>query len=258
MATSVHPTAIIEQGAELDENVTIGPYAFVGARVTIAGGTVVMHHATVDGVTSLGRDNEIHPYAYVGGKTHDLKYCGGEQRLKIGARNVFREYTTIHCATTDDQLTLIGNDNVILSYSHIAHECEVGNHLVMSSHAALGGHVIMGDHVNVGWGSGVHQFARVGDHSMIGATSKVVQDVPPYMITDGSPATARTVNKVGLERSGFSKEDISLIRRVFKIFYKEGLNRSQAIEKLKTTEDAKSIIVRNFIDFAAASERGWS
>lgn len=258
MATNVHPTAVIEPGAELDEGVTIGAYAYVGAHVKIARGTLVMHHATVDGATALGEDNEIHPYAYVGGKTHDLKYRGGIQRLQIGARNVFREFTTVHCATTDDQITVIGNDNLVLSYSHIAHECSIGNHLIMSSHAALGGHVIVGNHVNIGWGAGIHQFCHLGDHSMAGAASKVVQDIPPYMLSDGSPAIARTVNKVGLERAGFSKDEISQARRVFKIFYKDGLNRSQAIDKLNASEDVGSRVVKTFLDFVATSERGLS
>lgn len=258
MTANIHPTAIIEPGAELDEGVTIGAYAFVGPHVRISRGTVVMHHATVDGATVLGENNEVHPYAYIGGKTHDLKYRGGVQRLQIGARNVFREYTTIHCATNDEQLTCIGNDNVILAYSHIAHECIIGNRLVMSSHAALGGHVVVGNHVNIGWGAGIHQFCRLGDYSMAGATSKVVQDAPPYLIVDGSPAIARAVNKIGLERAGFSKDEIALVRRVFKIFYKDGLNRSQAIEKLRSTLDMEDAIVKGFVDFVLLSERGLS
>lgn len=258
MATNIHTTAIIERGAELDEDVTVGPYAYIGANVRVSRGTTIMHHATVDGATVLGEDNEIHPYAYVGGKTHDLKYRGGVMRLQIGSRNVFREFTTVHCATSEDQITLIGDDNVVLSYSHIAHECMIGSHLIMSSHAALGGHVTVGDHVNIGWGAGIHQFCRLGDYSMAGAASKVVQDVPPYMISDGSPAAARMVNKVGLERAGFSNDEIQLARRVFKVFYKEGLNRSQAIQKLRSTEDLSNVIVKNFTDFVMASERGLS
>lgn len=258
MAANIHPTAIIEPGAELGEGVTIGAYAFIGPHVRISRGTVVMHHATVDGATVLGEDNEVHPYAYIGGQTHDLKYRGGVQRLQIGARNVFREYTTVHCATKEDQLTCIGDDNVILSYSHVAHECVIGSRLVMSSHAALGGHVVVGNHVNIGWGVGIHQFCRLGDYSMTGAASKVVQDVPPYMISDGNPATARAVNKVGLERAGFSKDEIGLARRVFKVFYKEDLNRSQAVEKLHAIVDVENTIVKCFIDFVAESERGLS
>jgi len=151
---SIHPTAIIEQGAQLDEGVTVGAYAYIGAEVSIGSGTVVQHHATVEGSTVLGRDNEIFPYAYIGAKTHDLKYNGGKPGLKIGDRNVFREYTSVHLATKDAEDTLVGSDNVILAYSHIAHDCIIGDRLVMSSHSALGGHVVVGDHVVVGWGVG--------------------------------------------------------------------------------------------------------
>lgn len=258
MATEIHPTAIIEPGAELDDGVIVGAYAYIGPHVKIAQGTEVMHHATVDGATTMGSDNEVHPYAYVGGKTHDKKFKGGVQRLEIGARNVFREYVTVHCATSEELLTKLGDDNLILAYSHVAHECQIGNHLVMSSHAALGGHVSVGDRVNIGWGAGIHQFCRLGDYSMLGAASKVVQDVPPYMISDGNPATARTINKIGLERNGFSKEDISLARRVFKAFYKDGLNRSQALDHLKENEDIAHPVVKAFLDFTADSQRGLS
>jgi UDP-N-acetylglucosamine acyltransferase len=258
MATDIHSTAIIEPGAELDEGVTVGAYAYIGAKVKIGKGTEVMHHATVDGVTTMGEDNEVHPYAYVGGKTHDLKYKGGCPGLKVGSGNVFREFTTVHCATAEGTETVVGDHNLMLAYSHIAHECIVGNHLVMSSHAALGGHVQIGDRVNIGWGAGLHQFCRVGDYAMVGAASKVVQDVPPYMIADGSPAMVRTTNKVGLERAGFTSEDINLVRRVFKMFYKEGLNRRQASEKLNAAVSEENPIVTTFLAFVDGSERGLS
>lgn len=254
--STIHPTAIIEPGAELDAGVEVGAYAYIGAKVRIGKGTRVMHHATVDGMTTMGEDNEVHPYAYVGGKTHDLKYQGGVHRLEIGSRNVFREYATVHCATKEAFLTRVGNDNVILAYSHIAHECEVGNHLVMSSHAALGGHVQVGDHVNIGWGAGIHQFCRLGDYSMAAACSKVVQDVPPFMIADGNPAVVRLHNRVGLERAGFSSEDLALVRRIFKIFYKDKLNKGQAIERLRSEAMAEHPLARCFIEFAVSSERG--
>ncbi len=258
MATQIHPTAIIEQGAELDEGVIIGAYAYIGSHVKIAKDTEVMHHATVDGGTTMGTGNEVHPYAYIGGKTHDKKFKGGVQRLQIGSGNIFREYVTVHCATSEELLTKVCDHNLILAYSHIAHECQIGNHLVMSSHAALGGHVSVGDCVNIGWGSGVHQFCRLGDYCMVGAVSKVVQDVPPYMISDGNPAMARTINKIGLERAGFSKDEIALVRRVFKAFYKDGLNRSQAIDFLKQNEDVDHQIVKAFLGFTAHSRRGLS
>lgn len=258
MATEIHPTAIIESGAELDEGVVVGAYAYIGSNVRISKGTHVMHHATVDGATVMGENNEVHPYAYIGGKTHDMKYRGGVHGLTIGSGNVFREFTTIHCATSEGLMTTIGDNNLILAYSHIAHECTVGKHLVMSSHAALGGHVEVGDHVNVGWGVGVHQFCRLGNHAMAGAASKVVQDVPPYMISDGNPAMVRTINKIGLDRAGFSTDDIALVRRIFKVFYKEGLNRGQAMEQLKLDDAAESDIVTAFLAFVEASERGLS
>lgn len=258
MPTDIHPTAIIERGAELEEGVIVGPYAFIGSKVKIARGTNVMHHATVDGATTMGPDNEVHPYAYIGGKTHDLKYSGGCPGLWIGAKNVFREFTTVHCATNEDSETVVGNHNLILAYSHIAHECIVGNYLVMSSHSALGGHVQVGNRVNIGWGAGLHQFCRVGDHAMVGAASKVVQDVPPFMIADGNPAMVRTTNKVGLERAGFSPEDINLVRRVFKMFYKEGLNRRQAAEKLSAELPVDHSLVLTFLAFVEGSERGLS
>lgn len=258
MPTDIHPTAIIEPGAELDEGVIIGAYAYIGPNVKIAKGTEVMHHATVDGATTMGEGNEVHPYAYIGGKTHDLKYVGGCPGLKIGSDNVFREFTTVHCATSEGTDTIVGDKNLLLAYSHIAHECLVGNYLVMSSHAALGGHVQLGDGVNIGWGAGLHQFCRVGDYAMVGAASKVVQDVPPYMIADGSPAMVRTTNKVGLERAGFTPEDINLVRRVFKMFYKEGLNRRQAAEKLSEVITEENQLVRTFLSFVESSERGLS
>lgn len=258
MATDIHPTAIIEKGAELDDGVVVGPYAYIGSRVKIGKGTEVMHHATVDGATTMGENNEVHPYAYVGGKTHDMKYRGGVHGLSIGSGNVFREFTTIHCATSEEHITSLGDNNLILAYSHVAHECIVGNHLVMSSHSALGGHVVVGNHVNVGWGAGVHQFCRIGDYAMVGAASKVVQDVPPYMISDGNPAEVRTPNKVGLERARFSKEEISEVRRIFKVFYKEGLNRKQAAQKLEEAGMADSKVISNYLNFLKTSERGLS
>lgn len=258
MSSLHHPTAIIEKGARLDENVTVGAYAYIGADVSIGKGSVVHHHATVDGLTTLGQDNEVWSYAYIGGKTHDLKFKGGKPGLKIGNRNVFREYVTIHCGTNDGEYTILGDDNVILAYSHVAHDCVIGNHLVMSSHAALAGHVVVGNHVNVGWSAGTHQFCRLGNFAMVGACSKLVQDVPPMMIADGNPATVRMLNKVGLERHGFSEADVTLAKLCFKVLYKEGLNRSQALERLSAHAQADSEVIQSLIRFAADSTRGWA
>jgi UDP-N-acetylglucosamine acyltransferase len=254
--THIHPTAIIEPGAELGEDVAVGAYAYVGSEACLGAGTVLHHHACVEGFTHLGRENEVFPFSLLGSKTHDLKFKGGRPGLRIGDRNVFREYVTVHVATNDAEFTQLGNDNVILAYSHVAHDCIVGSHLVMSSHAALGGHVIVGDHVNVGWNAGVHQFCRLGAHSMAGACAKVVQDVPPGLIADGNPATIRTINKVGLERHGFSPEDIALTRVIYKILYREGLNRTQAVERLRTHLSAAHPLVSGMLEFIQQSQRG--
>lgn len=256
MEPKIHPSAIIESGAEIDSDVIIGAYAYIGSNVKISAGTHVMHHATVDGRTDLGENNEIHPYSFIGGKTHDLKYRDGIHCLKIGNNNVFREYSTVHCATAEGLMTQIGNHNVILAYSHIAHECKVGNNLIMSSHSALGGHVHIGNHVNVGWGVGIHQFCRLGDHSMAAATATILQDIPPFFTASGNPAKVRGINKVGLQRAGFSENSISAVRKAYKILYKKGLNRSQALQSFEAESLQEYQEVKNLVAFIRASQRG--
>jgi UDP-N-acetylglucosamine acyltransferase len=254
---SIHPTAIISPGAKLGVGVTVGAYAYVGPEVTLGDGCVLHHHATVEGYTFLGARNEVFPYALVGGKTHDLKYKGGRPGLRVGDDNVFREYATVHLGTDDGEFTTLGSHNHILAYSHVAHGCVIGDHLVMSSHAAIAGHCVIGDHVNVGWNAGIHQFCRVGDHAMVAACSKVVQDVIPFMIADGNPAEVKTLNKVGLERNGFTAEEIDAVRRVHRTLYRDGLNRTQALEKI--TADAElsgNVRVRQLLGFIHDSKRG--
>ncbi len=255
--SKIHPTAIIEKGAKLDLDVEVGAYAYIGAEVTIGSGTVVAHHATVDGYTVMGNDNQVFPYAFIGGKTHDLKFKGGKSGLKIGDRNVFREYTTAHLATNDAEFTLVGNDNNILAYSHIAHDCIVGDKVVMSSHAALGGHVIVDDFAVIGWGSGVHQFCRVGAYSMLSASSKLVKDLPPFFMADGSPASVCAINKINMQRNGFTQEEIDSAFRAFKIIYKRGFARKQAIEELTAANTFSCRVILAILEFAKkSSERG--
>jgi len=257
MPARIHPTAIIESGATLGDDVTVGAYAYVGARTVIGDGTVVHHHGNVEGRTTIGRHCEIFPFACVGTKTHDLKYKGGEPGLLIGDRNVFREYVSVHGATNDAEVTRIGNDNVLLAYSHIAHDCVVGDFLVMSAQTALAGHVVVEDHVNIGWSTGVHQFCRIGSHAMLGAMSKIVQDVPPYVIADGNPAVARSINKVGLERNGFTVGQLEAVKQLFRIVFRAGHNRTQALEKLREHPLGATPEFKHFLSFAASSERGF-
>ena len=204
----------------------------------------------------IGPQCQIFPYALIGGMTQDLKYQSTDSGVSIGRDNILREYTTIHVATQKDAYTALGDNNVILDYSHIAHDCQVGNHLVMSSHAALAGHVTIGDHVNIGWSTGIHQFCRIGDHTMIGACSKVVQDVPPYMLADGNPAEVKTVNKIGLQRAGFSSKAIALARLAYKCLYRQPDSRAQALQKLQAHEQADGEILQNILNFIPQSHRG--
>ncbi len=256
MATRIHPTAVVEEGAELGADVDIGALAFVGARVRLGDGTRLHHHAAVEGNTELGAGCEVYPFANIGGKTQDLKYDGGDPGVRIGARNVFREYVTIHSGTFDGDMTRLGDDNVLLAHCHVAHDCVLGSHIIASNSTGIAGHCVVDDHVVFGAVSGVHQFCRIGAHAMISAYAKIVQDVTPYVIADGQPAIIRAINKIGLERRGFSPEQLNRVKQVFRILFREGLNRSQALERLRAHEHAASAEFATVLAFASSSERG--
>lgn len=256
MAVPLHPTAVIEPGAQLGAGVEVGAFCFVGAGVTLGAGTKLHHHASVEGNTVVGAGCEIFPYACIGGKTQDLKFKGGNPGLRIGDRNVFREYVTVHCATNDGDCTRLGSDNVLLATCHIAHDCHLGSHVVMSNGAVLAGHVTVEDHVVIGGYGGIHQFCRLGAYAMLSATAKLVHDLPPYFIADGTPAEVRAINRVGLERNGFTAEQLDRVKQIHRILYRDGLNRSQALEKLAHHENAASVEFKRVLDFAQRSERG--
>jgi UDP-N-acetylglucosamine acyltransferase len=256
MPTQIHPTAIVDPSVRIGAGVVVGPYAYVGAGVHLGDGTVLHHHATVEGNTVLGSGNEVFPFACIGLKSQDLKYRGGKPGTHIGDRNVFREFCTVHAATLDGHFTVIGSNNHFLAYTHIAHDCVVGNHVVMSNNATLAGHIKMGSHVVMGGLAAVHQFCHIGDRAMIGGMSRVSLDVPPFMIVEGSPASVRAVNKVGLERAGFTPGQLERVKTIYRIFYREGLNRAQALEKLRANGTASEPEVAAFIAFADNSERG--
>ena len=256
MAGQIHSTAIVESGAQLSADVTVGAYAYVGAGATLGAGTHLHHHASVEGNTTLGAQCEIFPYACIGGKTQDLKFKGGNPGLRIGDRNVFREYVTIHCATNDGDVTRIGSDNVLLATCHVAHDCVLGSNIIMSNGAVLAGHVVVEDHVVIGGYGGIHQFCRLGAFAMLSATAKLVQDLPPFFIADGTPAEVRAINKVGLERNGFTPPQLDRVKQIHRILYRDGLNRSQALEKLAAHPEAASAEFQRVLVFAKASERG--
>lgn len=251
----IHPTAVIHAGARIGSDCRIGPYCIVGENVILGDRCHLHSHVVIDGHTTLGSDNEVFPFACLGLKTQDLKWKGGVTRVEIGNRNVFREYSTVHSATNDGDATRVGSDNHFLAYTHLAHDVQVGNHIVMSNVGTLAGHVIVEDHAIIGGLAAVHQFCRIGKHSMIGGCAKVVQDIAPYMIADGNPAETKFVNKVGLERAGFSADAISALTKAYKIVFRSGLTTQNAIARLET-ELPPSDALAHLIAFAKGSQRG--
>lgn len=232
--TRIHPTAVIETGAQLDETVEIGPYAVIGARVKIGANTTVGSHTVIEGCTTLGADNRIGHFAAIGGPPQDMKYAGEPTRLEIGDRNVIREFTTIHTGTAQDEgVTRIGDDNWIMAYVHIAHDCQIGSHTVFSSNAQIAGHVQVGDWAILGGMSGVHQFVRIGAHSFLGGASALVQDLPPFVIAAGDKAEPHGINVEGLRRRGFSADAIAALRAAYRSLYKNGLTLDDAKNELR-------------------------
>ena len=253
----IHPSAIIHPKAQIGSGCEIGPYCVIGENVALGDGCQLHSHVVIDGHTKLGRENEIFPFASLGLKTQDLKWKGGVTRTEIGDGNTFREYVTIHSATGDGEVTRVGSHNTILAYCHIAHNCTLGDHIIMSNVATLAGHVTVEDHAVIGGLAAVHQFCRIGKMSMIGGCSKIVQDVPPFMIVDGNPGETRTINKVGMERHGVSEEAQNALRQAYKILFREGLTIPNAVVKIES-ELPKLPEVLHLLNFVRTSERGIS
>ena len=255
--SQIHSTAVVHPKAQIGDGCEIGPYCVIGEHVVLGAGCRLHSHVVIDGHTVLGRENEIFPFASIGLKTQDLKWKGGITRTQIGDHNTFREYVTIHSATSDGEATVVGSHNHILAYCHLAHNVQLGSHVIMSNVGTLAGHVTVEDHAVIGGLAAVHQFCRVGTMSMIGGCSKVVQDVPPYMMADGNPAQTRTINKVGLERRGVSEDAQSTLKQAFKILFREGLTISNALTKIEAGLP-KSPELEHLVNFARTSQRGLS
>ena len=251
----IHQTAIIHPGAQIGSDCDIGPYCVIGEHVALGENCKLHSHVVVDGHTKLGKGNEIFPFAAIGTKTQDLKHTGGNPRLEIGDENVFREGVTVHCGTNDGEATVIGSKNLFLIHAHIAHDCILGNHIILSGYAGLAGHIIVEDHAILAGYAAVHQFCRVGKLSMIGGCSKIVQDVPPFMIVDGNPGETRTINKVGLERQGISEEAQNVLKQAYKILFRESLAMNAALAKIEA-ELPPLPEVKHLVQFVRASERG--
>ncbi len=252
----IHPTAIVEPGARIGNKVSIGAYSIIGANVEIGDGTEIGPHVVIKGHTRIGRDNRIFQFCSLGEVPQDKKYAGEDTRLEIGDRNTIREFCTFNLGTVQDAgVTRIGNDNWIMAYVHIAHDCQVANHTTFANNAQLAGHVHVDDWAILGGYTGVHQFCRVGAHVMTAVGTVILQDVPPYLMAAGNTAQPYGINVEGLKRRGFTAEAITALKRAYRTIYKSGLLLEEA--KAKLAEEAKAQPdVQRFVDFLADSKRG--
>jgi UDP-N-acetylglucosamine acyltransferase len=251
----IHPTAIVDAGAEIGPGTIIGPYCIVGAAVTLGPDCWLQNHVTLAGPMTAGAKNRFFAYCSIGQQTQDLKYAGEPTYLEIGNENTFREFVTINRSTTATGKTRIGHRGNYLAYSHIGHDCNVGDAVVFSNNGTLAGHVQVGDHAIMGGLTAVHQFCRLGRYAITGGCSKIVQDVPPFMIADGNPAKVRGINIVGLERSGFTAETIRTIKEAFRLIYRSKFNTRQAVEAIQQELPASAEITQ-ILEFIQSSERG--
>ncbi|NVJ60482.1 MAG: acyl-ACP--UDP-N-acetylglucosamine O-acyltransferase [Gammaproteobacteria bacterium] len=249
----IHPTAIIDPKAELADNVEIGPYSIIGPEVKIDSGTRVGPHVVINGDTTIGKNNRFFQFSSIGEENQDKKYAGEPTKTIIGDNNVFRECCTIHRGTVQDiGYTKIGNNGLFMAYTHIAHDCVIGDNVIFANNASVAGHVIVNDWVILGGFTGVHQFCKIGEHAFSGMKSSITQDVPPYvMLHEGEP---RAINAEGLKRRGFDTDQIRDIKNAFRAIYRKGLKLDQAIEEIKLIGSGDHLT--RLIDFIQQSERG--
>ncbi len=256
----IHATALVALRAELADDVSVGPYAVIGADVRIGPGSSIGPHCVVEGHTTIGRDNRIFQFASIGAEPQDKKYAGEPTRLEIGDRNTIREFVTINTGTVQDLgLTALGDDNWIMAYVHIAHDCRIGNHTIIANATQLGGHVHLGDWVFLGGLSGVHQFVRVGAHAMTGFQTRLSQDLPPYVTAAGNPASATGINAEGLRRRDFSPERIAQVKQMHRLLYRQGLTLTDgvnAIAALRGQLEGSDDDIALMLDFLAHADRG--
>ena len=253
--SQIHSTAVVEEGARIAEGCHIGPYCIIGSNVTLGQGCTLHSHIVIDGHTELGEANTIYPFASIGLQSQDLKHSGGTTHTRIGNHNTFREYVTVHSATNDGDVTVIGSHNNLLAYTHVAHDCQLGDHIVMSNVATLAGHVTVEDRAIIGGVAAVHQFCRIGTMSIIGGCSKVVQDIPPYMLADGNPTITRALNKEGLKRNDVSEESQAALKQAHRILFRENLTFTKGIDKTRADVLASEEI-KHLLTFIESSQRG--
>lgn len=251
----IHETAVVHPGARIGKDVEIGPYAVIGENVLIDDGTKIGAHAVIDGWTSIGKNCVIYPGASIGSEPQDLKFRGEKSYVFIGDNTKIREFATVNRATGEGEETRIGSNCMLQAYTHVAHNCVVGNHVIMSNAATLAGHVIVEDRAVIGGLSGVHQFVKIGRNAMVGGLTKIVQDVPPFVIVDGHPAKVSGLNSVGMSRAGVNANSRSLIKKAYKLLYRSGLSLAQAIAMIEQEVDSCEE-VEHFLRFLRNAERG--
>ncbi len=252
----IHQTAIVHPGARLGANVSVGAYSIIGEHVQIGDNTEIGPHVVIEGHTMIGRDNRIFQFCSIGAEPQDKKYAGEPTRLEIGDRNVIREFCTFNLGTIQDGgVTRLGNDNWIMAYVHLAHDCQVGNHTIFANNAQLAGHCHVDDHAILGGFTVVHQFVRIGAHSMTGMGTILFQDLPPYVTAAGNTASPYGINSEGLKRRGFSSEAVMALKRAYRAIYKSGLTLEEAKAKLEA-DLAKHPEYQLLLDFLAVSKRG--
>ncbi len=260
MSAQIHPTALIDSQANLHASVSVGAYSIIGPYVVIGANTVVGSHCVIDGHTTIGCDNHFYRFCSVGGMPQDKKYAGEPTKLEIGDRNMFREYVTINTGTIQDVgVTRLGSDNWVMAYVHVAHDCQVGSHVILANGVQMGGHVHIGDWAIVGGLAAVHQFGRIGAHSMTGGQSALHMDIPPYVMGSGNPCVPVGINAEGLKRRGFSPEAISALRDAYKIIYRRGLSLNDACQALRARQQSEPAVaeaIEPLLAFIAASTRG--
>ncbi|MFQ5537523.1 MAG: acyl-ACP--UDP-N-acetylglucosamine O-acyltransferase [Gemmatimonadota bacterium] len=254
-ATVIHPTALVDPGAELGEGVTVGPWALIGPGVRVGDGTEVGPRVLVERDTHIGEDCRIFNGAVLGTDPQDLKYLGEETFLEVGDRTVVREFATLNRGTAATGRTVVGSDCLLMAYTHVAHDCELGNHVILANSVNMGGHVLIEDWAIVGGLTPIHQFVRIGAHAFVGGGSRIAQDIPPYCRAAGNPPRLLGLNAVGLDRRGFSEEVRSALKRAYRILFNSKLNLTQAM--LRAADDVPQIPeVLHLLEFIRASERG--
>jgi len=241
LKTLIHPTAVIHPGANLHPTVEVGPYAVIGDRVAIGARTTIGAHVAIEGPTEIGSDNRIFPGAAIGFEPQDLKYKGADSWVKIGNGNRLREYVTVNRATDEGEVTAIGNNNLLMAYVHVAHNCQLADNIVIANGVALAGHVTIESKVVIGGLLGIHQFVQIGRLAMLGGMSRIDRDVPPYMLVEGNPSRVRSLNAIGLKRAGFSEAEMSVLKKAFRTLYRSDRTFNEALAQLDLLADSEHL-----------------